>query len=162
MAILCRRPVLPLIALAYKSKYNKLILATAVVLTAIDLSVSAIVCWSYFLTGIVAAVLHKKIQCSKINAGTLSILALGIFIYTCGIKVEQGYGALRFVLTSCFFLCITIGNPKLLHAQCLNRLSDISYSIYLMHLPILYLTFKTASLFVDLSTISKTTFWSIN
>ena len=154
--------VLPLIALAYKSKYNKLILATAVLLTAIDLSVSAIVCWSYFLTGIIAAVLHKKIQCSKLNAGILSILALGIFIYTCGTKAEQGYGALRFVLTSCFFLCITLGNPKLLHAQCLNRLSDISYSIYLMHLPILYLTFKTATLFVDLSTISKTTFWSIN
>lgn len=154
--------VLPLIALAYRSKYNKLILATAVVLTAIDLSVSAVVCWSYFLTGIVAAVLHKKIQCSKLNAGILSTLALGIFIYTCGVKEAQGYGSLRFVLTSCFFLCITLANPKVLHAQCLNRLSDISYSIYLMHLPVLYLTFQTASLFLELSAISKTTFWSIN
>lgn len=96
------------------------------------------------------------------DLASLSIIALGIFIYTCGTKNPQGYDALRFALTSCFFLCITLANPRILHAQCLNRLSDISYSIYLMHLPILYLTFKIASHFVDMSTISKTTFWSIN
>ena len=154
--------VLPLIALTYKSRYNKLILGVALALTAIDLSASTIVCWPYFLTGIIAAILHKKIQCQRQTTWVLSIFALCIFIYTCGTKEPQGYGALRFVLSSCFFMCITLANPRVLHAQCLNRLSDISYSIYLMHLPVLYLTFKTASHLTDLSTISKTTFWSIN
>ena len=154
--------VLPLIALTYKSKYNKLVLIAALILAAIDLNFSAIVCWSYFLTGIIAAIIHKRYLCSNRTGWGLSIVALCIFIYTCGIKEPQGYGALRFTLTSVFFLCITIANPIALHAQCLNRLSDISYSIYLMHLPILYLTFKLASFFVDLSSASKITFWSIN
>lgn len=154
--------VLPLIALTYKSRYNKWVLAIALLLAAIDLSMSTIVCWAYFLSGIIAAALHNKLRHTMPATWPLSIIALGIFIYTCGTKNPQGYDALRFALTSCFFLCITLANPRILHAQCLNRLSDISYSIYLMHLPILYLTFKIASHFVDMSTISKTTFWSIN
>ncbi|MEZ2875552.1 acyltransferase family protein [Pseudomonas lundensis] len=153
---------LPLIALTYKSKYNKLALSIALILTAIDLKFSPIVCWSYFLTGIIAAILYKKYHYSKKTGWALSIIAICIFIYTCGTKEPQGYGALRFALSSIFFLCITLSNPAVLHAQCLNRLSDISYSIYLMHLPVLYLTFKLASLFVDLSLASKTTFWTIN
>ena len=154
--------VLPLIALTYRSRYNKLILSTALFLAAVDLSMSTVVCWPYFLTGIIAAVLHQKLTYIKPASWPLSIIALCIFIYTCGTKAPEGYGALRFALTSCFFLCITLANPRALHAQCLNRLSDISYSIYLMHLPILYLTFKAASHMVDLSTMSKTAFWSIN
>lgn len=154
--------VLPLVALTYKSRYNKLVLLIAMLLAAIDLGTSAIVCWAYFLTGIIAAILHKNAHYKRPPAWLLSISALCIFLLTSGITESQGYGYVRFLLTSAFFLCITIANPKILHAQCLNRLSDISYSIYLMHLPVLYLTFKAAALYFDLSHISRLTFWSIN
>ncbi|WDH37436.1 acyltransferase family protein [Pseudomonas chlororaphis] len=154
--------VLPLVAIFYRSRYKALIMIIAMTVAAIDLGSSAIVCWVYFLSGIAAASIHKITVTSRIIKFTASLIAISIFSLTCGLVEVQGYGALRFVLTTIFFICITISNPSFLHYQFLNRMSDISYSIYLLHLPILFLAFKAASIFVDLSSIDKITFWAIN
>jgi peptidoglycan/LPS O-acetylase OafA/YrhL len=153
--------VLPIIAISYSSKYRVGVLLAALTIAAIDLSTSAVVCWTYFLSGIISAAIYRLEGISKLFKFTAAITAMIVFIITCGILVP-GYGYVRFILTSAFFLCITLSNPKILHYQFLNRLSDISYSIYLLHLPILFIIFKTSSLFLDLSTINKYTFWSIN
>lgn len=152
---------LPIVAICYRSKYKYVALTAALTLAAIDLGTSAVVCWAYFLTGILTAAVHKK----KINymfKFFAAIVAAITFVVTCGVLEIPGYGYMRFAITSLFFVCITISNPRILHFQFLNRLSDISYSIYLMHLPIIYIAFKCASTFVDLSQIDKITFWTIN
>lgn len=153
---------LPLVAISYNSKYRTAVLLAAVIIAAIDLGTSAVVCWAYFLSGIIAAVIFRLESIRKGFKFIGAVTAAVIFTLTCGLLEVPGYGYLRFALTSVFFFCITISNPKILHYQFLNRLSDISYSIYLLHLPILFIIFKTSSLFLDLSTISKYTFWSIN
>lgn len=153
--------VLPLIAISYRSKYRVGVLLAAITIAAIDLGTSAVVCWTYFLSGIVSAVIYRLEGISKLFKFLAVITAAIVFIITSGI-LTPGYGYVRFILTSAFFLCITISNPKILHYQFLNRLSDISYSIYLLHLPILFILFKASSLLLDLSTINKYTFWSIN
>ncbi|MHC8306512.1 acyltransferase family protein [Pseudomonas sp. PB3P13] len=152
---------LPIIAICYYSKYRYAALVAALTLAAVDLGTSAVVCWTYFLTGIIAAVIHRA-EFTKPFKLVATIIAATTFILTCGLLDVPGYGYIRFAMTSLFFVCITVANPRILHYQFLNRLSDISYSIYLMHLPAMYLTFKFASTLVDLSQISKYTFWSIN
>jgi peptidoglycan/LPS O-acetylase OafA/YrhL len=153
--------VIPLIAISYRSKYRVGVLLAAITIAAIDLGTSAVVCWTYFLSGIASAVIYRLEGISKLFKFLAVITAAIAFIITSGI-LAPGYGYVRFTLTSAFFLCITISNPKILHYQFLNRLSDISYSIYLLHLPILFILFKASSLLLDLSTINKYTFWSIN
>lgn len=154
--------VLPIVAIFYRSKYRILTLLVTVILAAIDLGTSAVVCWTYFLTGIfAAAVLKVRIEDLLIKC-IANIIAVASFILTCGLLETPGYGYERYFITSLFFLCITISNPKALHFQFLNRLSDISYSIYLLHLPILFVTFKSIALISDLSMIGKYTFWAIN
>lgn len=154
--------VLPIVAILYRSKYRNLTLLVTVILAAIDLGTSAVVCWTYFLTGIIAAaVLKVRIESLLIKC-IANITAVASFILTCGLLETPGYGYERYLITSLFFLCITISNPKALHFQFLNRLSDISYSIYLLHLPILFVTFKSIALISDLSMIGKYTFWAMN
>ncbi|WP_095148885.1 acyltransferase [Pseudomonas sp. Irchel s3a18] len=154
--------VLPLVAIFYRSKYKTIIMVIAMALAAIDLGYSALVCWVYFLSGIAAASIHKISIKNKAVKLSAMLIAIPAFALTCGLVEVPGYGAIRFILTTLFFISITIANPSFLHYQFLNRLSDISYSIYLVHLPVLFIAFKIASVFVDLSTIDKLTFWSIN
>ncbi|AZD37300.1 hypothetical protein C4K22_4571 [Pseudomonas chlororaphis subsp. aurantiaca] len=154
--------VLPLVAIFYRSRYKIIIMAVAMMLAAIDLGYSAVVCWVYFLTGIVAASVHKITVTNRLLRGAAVLIAVLAFVLTCGLVEVPGYGALRFVLTSLFFICVTIANPSFLHFQFLNRMSDISYSIYLLHLPVLFVSFKVVSGFVELSSIDKVTFWAIN
>lgn len=154
--------VLPLVAICYRSKYKVLIMVVAMMLAAVDLGYSVNVCWAYFLSGIVAAIVHKTAVTNKLVKGMAVVVAAVAFVITCGVVEVPGYGALRFMLTTVFFLCITISNPSFLHFQFLNRMSDISYSIYLLHLPILFLCFKAVSGVVELSSMDKFTFWAIN
>ncbi|WP_080925932.1 acyltransferase family protein [Pseudomonas chlororaphis] len=154
--------VLPLVAICYRSKYKVLIMVVAMMLAAVDLGYSVNVCWAYFLSGIVAAIVHKTAVTNKLVKGMAVVVAAVAFVITCGVVEVPGYGALRFMLTTVFFLCITISNPSFLHFQFLNRMSDISYSIYLLHLPILFLCFKAVSGVVELSSVDKFTFWAIN
>jgi len=154
--------VLPMVAIFYRSRYRSIILTVAILIAAIDLGTSAVVCWAYFLSGMVAAVVHKKNITNKPVKFFSMLIALGIFVWVCGLVDVPGYGALRFALATIFFICITISNPYFLHYQFLNRLSDISYSVYLLHLPVLFLSFKLLSVFFDLAALDKVTFWVAN
>lgn len=154
--------VLPMVAIFYRSRYRSIILMVAILIAAIDLGTSAVVCWAYFLSGMVAAVVHKKNITNKPVKFFSMLIALGIFVWVCGLVDVPGYGALRFALATIFFICITISNPYFLHYQFLNRLSDISYSVYLLHLPVLFLSFKLLSVFFDLAALDKVTFWVAN
>ncbi|OPB08371.1 acyltransferase family protein [Pseudomonas synxantha] len=154
--------VLPMVAIFYRSRYRSIIMTVAILIAAIDLGTSAVVCWAYFLSGMVAAVVHKKNITNKPVKFFSMLIAVGIFVWVCGLVDVPGYGALRFALATIFFICITISNPYFLHYQFLNRLSDISYSVYLLHLPVLFLSFKLLSVFFDLAALDKVTFWVAN
>lgn len=154
--------VLPMVAIFYRSPYRSVIMTVAMLIAAIDLGTSAVVCWAYFLSGMGAAVIHKKSITNKAIKLSFMIIAISIFVWMCGLVEVPGYGALRFTLATIFFISITISNPRFLHYQFLNRLSDISYSVYLLHLPVLFLSFKLLSVFLDLAALDKVTFWAVN
>lgn len=154
--------VLPIVALCYRSKYKSIMMMMAIIIAAVDLGTSAVVCWAYFLSGMSAAIIHKANITNKPTKMASALIAISIFIWVCGMVDVPGYGALRFGLATIFFICVTISNPRVLHFQFLNRLSDISYSVYLLHLPVLFLSFKFLSAFIDLASLDKVTFWIVN
>ncbi|AZF31112.1 hypothetical protein C4J89_1623 [Pseudomonas sp. R4-35-07] len=154
--------VLPMVAIFYRSQYKFIILTVAIIIAAIDLGTSAVVCWAYFLSGMAAAVIHKANITSRFVKFVSTVVAICIFVWMCGLVDVPGYGAFRFALATIFFICVTVSNPRFLHYQFLNRLSDISYSIYLLHLPVLFLSFKVLSVFFDLAVLDKVTFWLVN
>ncbi|VEI68799.1 Uncharacterized protein conserved in bacteria [Serratia quinivorans] len=152
---------LPLICFAFcNAKIGKFAFIAACIIAVIDFKNSVVVCWPYFLTGIlVAYIANLKLKINKpINAVVL-LLAAALFIVTAGVKIENGYNWQRFAMSSIFFLCIVIGDPKILHSKSLRYLGEISYSIYLMHLPILFLSIWVLSKVIDIAEITQYEYW---
>lgn len=155
--------VLPLIAYTYcNKKYGMPLLVVAVAIAVVDFKNSAVVCWPYFLTGIVVAILaNRKYNLSKTVKYLMAALALACFVVTSGIMVDNGYHWSRFILSSVFFACIVLANPFYMHFKPMRYLGEISYSVYLLHLPVLYLSIKAIGTFVDISNLSQNEYWLI-
>lgn len=152
---------LPLICFAFcNAKVGKLALVAACIIAVIDFNNSVVVCWPYFLTGIVTAyVVNLKPKISHSINVMLLILATALFIVTAGVKIENGYNWQRFAMSSIFFLCIVMCDAKILHAKSLRYLGEISYSIYLLHLPILFLSIWILSKQMDITKITQYEYW---
>lgn len=152
---------LPLIAYAYANKkIGPLVLLIAIIAAITDLYNSPLVCWAYFLTGIITAIIYnKKISYLKSMSSLFSVIAIICLIVTMGAKINQGYNWQRYVISSIFFFSIILSSPFWLRFGPLKILGEISYSVYLLHLPILYVAIKLLNQFTDLNTISFNSYW---
>lgn len=154
--------VLPFITMFYlMPRLGKVFLALAVVTATIDFNVSKIVLWPYFMTGIVGALLYSRVSnFSKRIRKSCFVIAILTLLFICGTKAE-GYGGIRFILGSALFFSLMVSNATTLAARPLKYLSEISYSVYLMHLPTLFLVSQLVNLFFPLEKITMTEFYSI-
>ncbi|MGL0761219.1 acyltransferase family protein [Citrobacter freundii] len=152
---------LPLIAYAYANKkIGPSVLLIAIIAAITDLYNSPLVCWAYFLTGIITAIIYnKKISYLKSMSSLFSVIAIICLIVTMGAKINQGYNWQRYIISSIFFFSIILSNPFWLRFGPLKILGEISYSVYLLHLPILYVAIKLLNQFTDLNTISFNSYW---
>lgn len=154
--------ILPVIAISYRSRFFWHVMLAVLFMLVCDLYYSAIVCWGYFYTGMIAAYIFRRGPVPFWLRSICLLLSVVSFVLTLGLVEVPGYGAIRYILASTFFISFIIASPALSGARWLNRLSDISYSIYLVHLPILFVVYKTLGTVLDLSAIGKMTFWLIN
>lgn len=92
----------------------------------------------YFLTGGLAFIIAKKRSENKY----LRIALYGVAILLVTNLLASNYpdfGWIRYILTSSLFIILTICRPSFLTSKPLTYLGDISYSLYLVHAPILIL-----------------------
>lgn len=93
----------------------------------------------YFLTGALCAKYLRRFKVPLLFrqiAGVAAILAT-----YASLSVDfKSYGLERYIISSLLFASIVIAKPRILSIRPLTRLGDISYSIYLMHAPVLMLT----------------------
>lgn len=92
--------------------------------------------FGYFLTGGVAYLLARKFSppiAVRLVFGFFILFLVFYLIYSS----YPSYGWERFLLASLLFLLIALCKPKILSSRPLRLLGDISYSMYLLHAPIL-------------------------
>ena len=152
--------VLPFIAMLYqRPAIGRFVLCAATAIAAIDFSVSSIVVWTYFATGIAAAWLYNK----RINFPVWVRLvagaaAIALFMLVCGEGDGKGYGWGRYLIVSGLFFSVMLADPKPLRARAVMYLGEISYSIYLLHMLVLYLAVTALGHFRQLESVGQDKF----
>ncbi|MFK8401629.1 acyltransferase family protein [Pseudomonas sp. BGr12] len=93
----------------------------------------------YFLTGALCAKFLRNIAVSLLIRKTAAAAAILATFASLSLDFKA-YGFERFIISSVLFASIVIAKPRILSIRPLTGLGDISYSIYLMHAPVLMLT----------------------
>ncbi|MBV4537356.1 acyltransferase family protein [Pseudomonas urmiensis] len=92
----------------------------------------------YFLTGGIAYILAQKTKPSTATKFLCGLCILSLIYYLITSNYQQ-YGVKHFIVSSSLFLLITLCKPTILESKPLRYLGEISYSIYLLHAPLLIL-----------------------
>lgn len=111
--------------------------------------------WVYFISGALVALFYNKFAPVKgIFCGVLSsVSALAIIFALINIDMAP-YGQVRFITITFLFTLIVMFPPIIFKIKPLVYLGEISYSSYLMHLPIMFVSFKCLNSAYNLSNIS--------
>lgn len=151
---------IPFVAMLYQRAFvGRVVMYVAIVIAAIDFAVSPIVVWTYFLTGMGTAWLHSRRATSPLFFRlATAVVAIVLFVLVCGEADGKAYGWGRYVIVSGLFLCVMLADPKPLRARAVVYLGEISYSIYLMHMLVLYLSVSALGHFRQLESVSQDTF----
>ncbi len=143
--------------------------------------------WGFFLLAVAAAILIDNVSPKPVewnflfgafaalvvaNSNVLStqtwnskpaaLLAIGalVILFT---TFDSGYGFWQAVLLFCVFLCIANGNDLfgILSSRAARFLGAISYSIYLMHMIVLFVTLRLIDKFEPISAMSAEKYWIV-
>lgn len=115
--------------------------------------------WIYFISGSLVALIYNKITpIEGVFYGIVSsIVSIAILIILINTDMAP-YGQLRFIIITSFFALIVIIPPSLFKIKSLVYLGEISYSSYLMHLPVMFVLFKTINGINNLANIDFNNF----
>lgn len=114
-----------------------------------------------FVCGAIVAMLVQKYPAGRIlEKPVFSLLALAVLGFNI-MCFSTGYTYTQVGLAALFFTCIAYGNTLfgLLTSAPALLLGTISYSIYLLHCIVIYLTAHTLNLYVPLRNINLTQYW---
>lgn len=102
--------------------------------------------WLFFLPGIVMAVIDaKKLRVPMWLRYVLGIVALALSAWILQRGQGIGYDLARFGLVAVIFAAVVLSAPAVLRSPTLCYMGDISYSVYLVHFPVLFLSKKLIS-----------------
>lgn len=92
----------------------------------------------YFLVGAVAAKHLRKVKCSPaLLIACYAVIAITLYL-SITMKLNP-FGWERFALSSAMFISLAVSKPALLATRPMTALGDMSYSLYLLHAPLLLL-----------------------
>ncbi|QHF45823.1 hypothetical protein PspS35_19240 [Pseudomonas sp. S35] len=130
----------PLIVWASFTKHgDKLALPFGAVLVAYELIVTGTTFAGYFLIGALSAKHLRHLHFNKkirLGFSALSVIAL----YLSLAYDYSPYGWERYLITAALFSSIVVARPKLMTLRPFTALGDMSYSVYLVHAPLLMLS----------------------
>lgn len=92
--------------------------------------------WLYFFTGFAASYISNRIEINNTISTFITIILLTLIT----IINKPTSGVLQYLLVSFAFLFIIYARPKFISSKSLCFVGVISYSIYLIHQPVLHLT----------------------
>lgn len=113
------------------------------------------VLWSYFVAGALCAKI-KEINIEKISLRAVIYIIFAFLFYMSFYFDVKQYSFYRFVMISLMFASCVVLKPRLLSIPSIAFLGEISYSIYLLHQPVLHVFYRIASKFVNLSETNTT------
>jgi peptidoglycan/LPS O-acetylase OafA/YrhL len=97
--------------------------------------------WIFFIPGALAAFLRMKVpQVNKTSRMVLSGIAVVVVLLAIFTGGVQSYDVKRVIMLTIFISCIALAEPKVLCAKPLAYLGKISYSIYLLQLPCIFMS----------------------
>ena len=105
--------------------------------------------WVYFIIGGVTAFINEKhisVNLLKKHSNIIFIFSAIIIICSSFLDVDK-YGYIRFIFMCYFFPVVVLSSPSMLKSKSLSFMGEISYSIYLIHILIIFLVTKFLSLF---------------
>lgn len=144
----------PLVSIAIASrKYGIIALAAVMILAARDF-MTEFVLWPYFIVGAVGAYISNRFKL-KVNDKyfLFSIVScISIILIIC--STNNGYGQLRMVCVSILFIMIIITKPRVFRLKPLVYLGEASYSLYLLHLPLMAIIMRSINYAFNLSNLS--------
>lgn len=115
--------------------------------------------WIYFISGSLIALIYNNIKTfdSTLSGFISSFVVTSIIVYLMNTDMAA-YGQLRFLIITILFAIIVIFPPTIFRIKPLVYLGEISYSSYLMHLPILFVLFRLINKIHSLENISFNVF----
>ncbi|EFB3384739.1 acyltransferase [Escherichia coli] len=144
----------PLVSIAISSKKYGILALSAVMLLAARDFMTEFVLWPYFIVGAFGAYIFNKTKMDiKDEYWIFSfITCAAIFLIIC--SSADSYGRIRFACISLLFIIVLITKPKIFKTKSLVYLGEASYSLYLLHLPIMAIVMRTINSFYNLSSMS--------
>jgi peptidoglycan/LPS O-acetylase OafA/YrhL len=114
---------------------------TILVLALLQFATEQIAVWPFFLSGYMAAVACSwKVEIGEAVCLGIGVVALALLSAPVILDIAP-YGLARFGLVSVGFVLLTLAKPTFLGARTLRYVGEISYSFYLLQVPIMYALF---------------------
>ncbi|WP_311754937.1 acyltransferase family protein [Proteus terrae] len=149
---------IPFLACAYAIKPLKIALIPFALIVMYLGYQSDTILWTYFITGFIASFVSKtENRIMKLISYILLIIFFTYAVY----GDFKAYSFEMYIYISLFFITYLYCRPSLLEYKIISSIGIISYSLYLLHQPVMNLTFRAISYFVDLKSISTKEFMSI-
>lgn len=129
----------PFIVWASFSKLgDKLAISLASALITYEISHTGTTFSGYFMTGAIAAKYLHQLKAGIKTRSACSLVAV-VALYFSLTAEFKAYGWERYLLSSALFFSLVVARPRVLTLRPLTIIGDMSYSIYLIHAPILML-----------------------
>lgn len=152
--------LLPLLAwLVTRRSWAAVAFLIALTAAVVHFTRTGLAAWPFFLGGYIAAVVaSRRIEFANAVRTVAAVAAIGLLICPLIWTAMPMYGLLRFALVSVGFVLLVIARPGVLAARALRSIGDVSYSFYLLHLPVLYSVFHALKLIRDAGALTFPTF----
>lgn len=139
----------PALLVALSTKKSTIIsLSLIMIVACLFMYLDSFNAWVYFIIGGCTALVNEKLPINNTAKFLLKVLfipALFILIYSCTMQV-QNYGVERFIIMALFFPITILSSPKILKSKALSFMGEISYSVYLLHLLVIFIVTAVLSL----------------
>lgn len=144
----------PLVSIAVASRRYGVIAMAAVMLFAARDFMTDFVLWPYFIVGAVGAYVFNKWDEKISDKYFVFSITSCVFILLIICSTQDGYGQIRMVCMSILFLMILMTKPRIFKLRSLVYLGEASYSLYLLHLPLMAIIMRLLNHAFNISNLS--------